>query len=241
MKEHTREEPKILAAAERKMKDAALAEEIADRAARVDRGEETAHPLGHFITISREAGAGAEEIAQRVGADLGWEVLDKNLLEQVAERYGMSRQMLELVDETETNWAYDSLWTWLDPKVIPHEKYFVHLSRVIVAAAKRGGVVLVGRGARFLLPRKEGLAVRIVASEKLRVEALAKRHGITATEARRMMADLDHGRREFVEHFFHHHVDDPHYYDLVINVDRLGPAGAARQIVVAHQNHAETR
>jgi len=233
MKEQTREEPRILAAAERQMQAWALTQEIADKAIRVDVGQQVARPLGSYITISREAGADGGQVAEQVGAELGWEVLDKCLLDRVAERYRLSREMLELVDETETSWAYNVLGQWLDPKIIPHEKYFVHLSRVILAAARRGNVVLVGRGAQFLLSDGEGLAVRIVAAEKYRIEKLMERHGTNAAEARRIMNDVDRGRRDFVRKFFHRDVNDPHLYDLVIAVDRLGPDAAARLITSA--------
>lgn len=238
MKEQTHAEPKILAAAERQMQAHSLAAEIADRLIRVDRGEQLPRQLGDYITISREAGAGAEEIAELVGVQLHWEVLDKNLLDRVADRYKLSRQMLELVDETQSSWAYDVLGTWLDPKIIPHEKYFVHVARTILNAARRGKLVLVGRGGQFLLPRDQGLAVRIIASEGYRVEQIVRRHNLSAAKARALMAELDNGRRQFIEQFFHHDVADPHFYDLVINVDHLGTAGAAAQIVEAYNRRA---
>jgi cytidylate kinase len=236
MKEQTREEPTILAAAERQMQAWSLTQEISERMIRVDCGQPITRPLGHFISMSREAGADGGHIAALVGRELGWEVLDKCLLDRVAERYRLSRQMLEIVDETQSNWAYDLLGQWLDPKIIPHEKYFVLLSRVILATARRGNVVLVGRGATFLLPRDEGLAVRIVASEKYRIEKLMARHEVDAAQARAMMVELDRGRRDFAQKFFHRDIDDPHYYDLVVNADRLGPEGASRQIVTAYRN-----
>lgn len=235
MKDQTREEPKILAAAERRMQAWSLAQEIADRMIRVDKGQQVARPVHEFITISREAGAGAEQIAKLLGGELGWEVLDKELVDRVAERYRLSREMLELVDETESNWAYDTWGPWLDPKIIPHEKYFVHVSRVILAAARRGNVVLVGRGAQFLLPPEQGLRVRVVASEKHRLENLMRRHDMTADMARQLMHDLDRGRADLVEHFFHRDVADPHLYDLVINADHIEPATAVELIVAAYR------
>lgn len=235
MKEQTREQPSILAAAERQMQAWSLTQEISERMIRGDRGHLLPKHFGQFITISREAGAEGEQIARLVGTELGWEVLDKSLVDQVAERYRLSREMLNLVDETEANWVYDLLGQWLDPKVVPHEKYFVFLTRVIIAAARRGNVVVVGRGANFLLPREGGLAVRIVASEKCRIEKLMLRHEIDAAQAHRMMQELDRGRADFAQKFFHRDIADPHLYDLVINVDRLGPEGAARQIATAYR------
>jgi cytidylate kinase len=57
--------------------------------------------------------------------------------------------------------------------------------------------------------------------------------GMSVGDARRYMVDLDKGRREFVERFFHRDIADPHQYDLVINVDRLGNTGAIPEILCA--------
>jgi cytidylate kinase len=154
----------------------------------------------------------------------------------VAERSHLSRSLLELVDETEPSWAYDVLGAWLDPAIVPHERYVVHLCRVILAAARRGNVVLVGRGANLLLPRDRGLAVRIVASEKYRLRRVMERDGFREAQARRYIAETDRARRDFVIRFFHHDISDPHLFDLVIQVDRLGLAAAAEAIIAAYRH-----
>ena len=46
--------------------------------------------------------------------------------------------------------------------------------------------------------------------------------------------EVDRGRREFVARYFHHDIDDPHLYDLVINVERFGPEAVAEKIVEAY-------
>lgn len=233
MKEQTREEPKILAAAERQMQAFVRTAEIEDRAIRAEGPHRLAASLRDFVAISREAGAGGGGIARLVGEKLGWEVLDKNLLDRVARQFRLSHSMLKLVDETRSNWVYDVLGTWMDRKIVPHERYVAYLSRVVLAAARSQNVVLVGRGAQFLLPREKGLAVQIIAPKKYRVEQIVQREGLSATAARRFIEDIDRGRREFVRRFFHHDIDDPHLYDLVINVEHIGPVGAANQIISA--------
>jgi cytidylate kinase len=233
MKEQTREEPMIIAAAERQMQAWVLTAEIQGRAIRAEGPHRLSERLGRYVSISREAGAGGSQIAQLVGQQLGWEVLDKNLLDQVAERFRCSRSMLKLVDETESSWVYDVLGTWMDRQVVTHDKYVAHLGRVILAAARRGNVVLVGRGARFLLPREKGLAVRLIASKKYRVEQIVQREGLNQADAGRWVEVTDRGRREFVLRYFHQDIADPHLYDLVINVERLGPAATVQQIVTA--------
>ena len=233
MKDQTREEPKILAAAERQMQAWVLTQEIEDRAIRSQRHGRPAEGVGLYVALSRETGAGGGQVAQLVGQELGWEVLDQNILDRVAERFRLSRSMLELVDETESNWVYDVLGTWMDRRVIPHDKYVSYLGRVVLAAAERGNVVAVGRGAQFILSREKGLTVRIIAPKKYRIEQIMQREGLNNEDARRFVERTDHGRREFVRRFFHRDVDDPHLYDLVINVERVAPVGAAEQILAA--------
>jgi cytidylate kinase len=233
MKEHTREEPHIISAAERQMRAWSLVQETVSGASPSHRVDAPHARLGNFITISREAGAGGSRIAEIAGQRLGWDVLDRNLVACVAERYHLSQPMLELVDETGSNWAYDIFGPWLDRKIIPHEKYVVHLARIVIAAARRGNVVIVGRGGAFLLPPGRGLAVRIIATEKYRVRRIMEKYAMAETQARQYIATVDRGRREFVSRFFHRDVADPHLYDLVINVDFLGPEAAAEEIVAA--------
>jgi hypothetical protein len=231
MKTLTHEEPRIVAAAERQMQTWVKTQESEDREILLQRrrlATEHAH-----VAISRQAGAGGSQIAFVVGQRLGWPVLDKNLLDQVAQRFHESRTMLDLVDETPSNWVIDVLGTWMDHKIVTHEKYVAHMGRIVLSAAQRGHMVLVGRGGQFLLPRDKTLAVRIVASEKYRIEQIMRTRGVQLGEARRIMLETDQGRRDFVQRFFHHDASDPQLYDFVLNVERLGPAAVVDQIVAA--------
>lgn len=233
MKDLTRGEPRIAAAAEKQMQAWAFAQEIAERSLRIDQEHPATAKLGDYIAISREAGANAEEVAEIVGDRLGWEVLDKGLVERIAQRYRLDADMLALVDETESNWAHDILGAWLDSRVVPHEKYVVLLGRLVTAAARRGNVVFVGRGAQFFLPAEQGLSVRIVAPQRYRVDHIMRLSGLDAAKARQLADAIDRGRAEFVQKFFHRDVADPHFYHMVLNVERLGTESTAEQIIAA--------
>jgi hypothetical protein len=233
MKEQTHEDPKIVAAAERQMQAWSMTASRQDNVVQMREFRQLAGSLHSFLAISREAGAGGETVGHLVGQRLGWEVLGKELLDRIASRFRSNRMMLDLVDETPSNWVYDVLGTWMDSKVIPHETYVVQLSRVVVAAAKKANVVFVGRGAQFLLPRDKGFAVRLVASPQFRIENLMRLKSLTAGEAQRYLNEADKGRREFGRRFFHHDITDPHLYDLVLNTERFGIEGTAEIILAA--------
>ncbi len=234
MQPPVRQEPRIVAFVERQMRTWAMGQEMAEcvEGRRFDRPH---HKLGDYITLSREAGAGGSQIAEYIGQRLGWEVLDKALVGQVAQRLRTSPTLVEVVDETGPDWARDILLPWLDRSVISHAKYVVFLCRVVVAAARRGNVVIVGRGANFLLPRDQGLAVRVVASEKYRICNVMATRGLSESQARQYIAEVERGRREFVQRFFRRDITDPHEYDVVLSVDRLGPQGAAEEIIALFQ------
>jgi cytidylate kinase len=233
MPERSREEPRIVAAAERQMKQWNMGQSMAEAESARKRIDSAHRRVGQFIAISREVGAGGAEIARRLGELLGWEVLDKNVLERIAERFHLSRPMLDLVDETSSNWAYDIFGSWMDRHIIPHEKYVVHLTQVLLAAARRGNVVFVGRGAPVLLQREGGLTVRLIAAPKFRVARIMQLFGLSECDAKRYMTRLERVRQRFVAEYFHHDIDDPHLYDLTISVDRVGIENAARLIVEA--------
>ena len=227
------QDPRIAAAAERQMQTWARLQEIA---ARADKATEAQSRLGSavcYLTLSREAGAEGATIAQLVGERLRWEVYDKNVLDQVAHRYKESRLMLDLVDETPSDWIYDVLGTWMDHHVIGHDKCVTQVNRMIQILARPGGAVFVGRGAQFLLPKEKTFAVRVVAPTDYRAERIVQRNNVTLDEALREIRRVDRGRREYVQRHFQKNIEDPHLYDMVLNVEQLGVMGAAEQIVFA--------
>jgi cytidylate kinase len=233
MGSHLHEDPRIAAAVERQAQSWAFLREIEDRAGRQWRVDPAGRGAVRYVTISREAGAGGAEIARRLGERLGWKVYDKNLLDQVAERFHESRLMLDLVDETPGNWAYDVLGAWMDRSVITHQRYMAHVTRVIRSLSRGASGIFVGRGAQFLLPREAVMAVRIVAPERWRLGQIMKMKNLSDVRARQFLRETDEGRREFIERFFRRDIHDPHLYDLLVNVEHLGLDGAVELIVLA--------
>lgn len=188
---------------------------------------------GHHIAISREAGTGAEQIARAVGDELGWRMLDRELLGLVAKAASCSASDVELIDETSMRWVAEVFNHWIEHPPVSHEKYFACLSAVLRAAVRQENVVIVGRGAGFVLPRDKALAVRLIAPKPFRVEQVERQQGVTARQARDWVEQTDRERREFIWQHFRHDVNHMHLYDLVLNVEKLGIEGAARQIAAA--------
>ena len=192
------------------------------------------HYLRPYIALSREAGAGGGEIARLVAERLGWEVLDSELLELMAERYHLPRHMLDVVDETRANWFHEMFAKWVDQHAVTQAEYVVHLGKIVLLAAQHGKVVFVGRGTQFLLPADAGIAVRIVAPRDQRVRRLAEERAVSPAEAERLIDEIDAGRVDFARRTFGKDPRDPHLYDLVVNLARVSRRDAADLIADLH-------
>jgi cytidylate kinase len=140
--------------------------------------------VGPCLFVSRETGAGGGEIARRAAECLNWHLLDKEVLDQLSSQYGTSRVMLDVVDEKKVDWLADILNGWIEGNGFSQLTYVHRLHRLFVAAAKGGNVVIVGRGARFMLPKGTGFSVRIIAPLQERINRVVARRGTTPREAR---------------------------------------------------------
>lgn len=186
--------------------------------------------LGPYVTVSREAESGGAEVARRVGEQLGWRVLGRELVEDLAHQLELEPRLLELMDETHIDWFSETLLNLFNSRLVLQGSYVSMLSRSIVLAACDGPVVIVGRAANLVLPPEFGLRVRIVAPRGLRVVALADREGLDLRAAGDRLDEVDASRADFVRRHYHTKAADPHQYDLVIDTARLGIDAAAELI-----------
>jgi len=183
--------------------------------------------LGPYLTVSREAESGGAEVARRVGELLGWRVLGRELVQDLAHQLELEPRLLELMDETRIGWFSETLLNLFNSRLVLQGSYVSMLSRSIALAACDGPVVIVGRAANLVLPPEFGVRVRIVAPRGLRAAALADREGLDLRGAGDRLDKVDANRANFVRRHFHTDVANPHNYDLVIDTGRLGMGAAA--------------
>lgn len=186
------------------------------------------HP---YVAISRESGVDGGEIAKLVAAKCNWKVLDRELLDFMAEQYHWSRIALELVDERTASWFHEMFGNWLDQQSVSQAEYVSRLGRILLMAAQHESTVFVGRGAQFILPRDVGLSVRIIAPKQLRIKRIIERLECSPGAAEKFIDETDKGRADFVWRYFRHDVADPHLYDLVISLQHTSRDAAADLIL----------
>jgi cytidylate kinase len=173
-----------------------------------------------FITISREVGAGGAAVAQRLGDQLGWPVFDKEILRHMAKDDQVRTRLYEKMDERDANWL-ESVLRWLLEGEFRKEDYFHRLSETVLALARQGPGIFLGRAADRVLPQDRGLRVRLVAPEEQRVAEFAQRNQCDEDAARDRISDLERERTEFTRRHFDQADDAPLRFDVVLNRGRF--------------------
>jgi cytidylate kinase len=149
----------------------------------------------------------------------------------MVEHYHWSRVALDFVDERTVSWFHEVFGKWLDQQLVSQAEFVHRLGKTVVLAAQHESLVFVGRGAQFILPRNRGLAVRIVAPTKQRIECIKERRHCSRHDAEKFITETDKGRADFVQRYFHRDVADPHLYDFVINLENVSRDAAVNLIV----------
>jgi len=203
------------------------------------------------VTISRQYASGGGPIAQRVADELGIDLLDRALIQEVAQRLGLPEALVSERDE-----RGDSLITQLVnalrlsyPDIsaptdmfdvssaypdLSDRAYVQTIEQVIQEASKSDNIVVVGRGSHYVLrnhPR--ALHVYVYAPFDLRVQRVMVEQGVNRADAERLTRDFDHARARFARHFYHADWQSPKDYHLMINAGEIGEATACDLIVRA--------
>src|ERR1035437_3517507 len=200
-----------------------------------------------IVTISRQYGAGGSSVAALFAADLGAEVVDKKLIEEVASRLSMRPSDVEaeaerprgLLDRLVRSFstlepALGAGWMppYADPLFDPRKEIINLTEQIIREVAGSGNVVIVGRGAGFVLRDHPGVfRVFLRAPDTVRAQRLMERLGLPEPETRRKMHETDSNRAAYIRQLYGRDWCDPDEYDIVINTGRISYAAAAEMIL----------
>lgn len=174
-----------------------------------------------YITVSREPGSGGTPIAKLVAEKLGFTLVDKQIVEEIAKSTKKRKEVIMAVDEKKRSAIDDIVHALLNEDYIDDLKYVSELVRLMLIYAHQGHCVLLGRGSNFITPFAHGLHVRITAPYQVRVQRAIDYEGYTRQQARKVIADVEKERKEFVTQYFNKNVTKDNAYDLTINTTSL--------------------
>jgi cytidylate kinase len=188
-------------------------------------------PASLTVAVSREAGSRGSSIAARAGARLGWQVYTQEVLEYMAHAGTVRPGAAEELSPEARHWV-DARLTHLLEKKHLHPS-LTELARTVLTLGVQGEVLLIGRGAGFILPHESTLHVRVIAPRDDRVAYLSQWLRLPMEEAAAQVDLRDAKRREFIATHFDREAEVMYQYDLLLNAGLLGEELCADLIVQA--------
>lgn len=163
------------------------------------------------LTISRELGSGGREIALAVAKSLGFEVVDKERLLADVRAHGRQwEQWSKDLDE-----HAPSIWERHDWSF---QGFVALVQSILFKHALRDRVVLLGRGANFLMKGiPHALRVRITAPLESRISRIMVRESVNENTALWLIEKSDRERSGFIHSIYGKDWNDPLEYDQVFD------------------------
>ena len=201
-----------------------------------------------IITISRQSGCEANEVARILCQKLNYQLLNKELMMDLAKEL---RQEPSQAEETPTS-SKAAAWLErvLNPFYNPNDLLYVaqkeisfasgqpltirQVRELIQAAYARGNIVIVGRGSQVILASKpDVLHVRLIGSPEKRIQMWQKRESLSYDEAKKRMEKRDRAHVDFVKNYFDADITRQEWYDLIISIDHFTKDAIAELILQA--------
>ncbi|MCL5006290.1 MAG: cytidylate kinase-like family protein [Acidobacteria bacterium] len=182
----------------------------------------------NVITVSREYGSGGGIIAEMLAKNLGWKLVDKSLVDEVARRAQIAPEVAARFDSCVDPWfhrlvkalwrgGYEGVATAINTDIIDSETVAGFGGEVIREAASLGQCVIVGRGSQCLL-RKRGdtFHVSIFGPRHAKIQRLRERLA-PGTDVERVMDQMDRQRAAYINRLFGEDWRDRRLYHIVIS------------------------
>jgi len=190
---------------------------------------------GPCLLVSRECASGGTSLACLIGERVGWHVFDREIVDEVAHSAHVRRQLIASVDERVRHGWSEFCRKLAEGEGVGRETYLHHLREVILSLGHHGEVIILGRGAKYILPAECAVSVRLRAPLEVRVRRFAERERISIERARRQVEQTDAERADFIREAFGRDVDSAEDYDLVLNMGELAVEAAADAVLAKLQ------
>ena len=178
-----------------------------------------------IITISREFGSGGRFIGEEVAKKLGIAYYDKNIINEIAEKSGLSPEyVLENAELSPKKglFAYAFAGRDMTGKSVEDMVYEAQ-RKVILALAEKEPCVIIGRNADYILKdRDDVMNVFIHGDMPEKTQRIMRLHNVEAQEAAKMMADTDKRRMTNYNFYTERKWGYAGNYTLCLNSSQLG-------------------
>ena len=160
--------------------------------------------MNRVITISRQFGSGGRTIGRQVAEKLGIPCYDQELIEQLAEKSGFTKEYIKEHSEyTERGgWLANALSGRAAGGMTNQDHIWVAQRELILELAAKGPCVMVGRCADYILQgQADCLNVFIHASMENRAERIVTMYGERDDAPEKRLRDKDKRRKAYYQFY----------------------------------------
>lgn len=200
-------------------------------------GKPSRPPL--IVTVSRDYGAGGDEIAHQLAEKLSVPLYDREILELAARKAKVDPLHLAEIGDCRSSSVSNFIFSLLTGSAGNLEIYRRALFESVLELAQRD-CVLVGRGAHLILSGKRTFRLRIVGSRLICAKRVAQENGLPLEAAERKVYEINNKRHKSIENLFkdsyeHCSLNYAKNFDLILNTDRIAAEKAVPIILLALQ------
>ena len=178
-----------------------------------------------IITISREFGSGGRFIGEEVAKKLGIAYYDKNVINEIAEKSGLSPEYIQENAELSPKrglFAYALAGRDITGKSVEDMVYEAQ-RQVILELADKEPCVIIGRNADYILKdRDDVLNVFIHGDAPEKTQRIRQIYHVSEKDAAKMMADTDKRRMANYNFYTNQKWGKASNYTLCLNSSQLG-------------------
>ena len=178
-----------------------------------------------IITISREFGSGGRFIGEEVAKKLGIGYYDKKIINQIAEKSGLSPDYIQESAELSPKkglFAYAFAGRDITGKSVEDMVYEAQ-RKVILELVDKESCVIVGRNADFILKdRDDVLNVFIHGNMPEKIQRISRLYNVSDQEAAKLIADTDKRRMTNYNFYTEQKWGKASNYTLCLNSSQLG-------------------
>ena len=181
-----------------------------------------------IISIGREYGSGGHEIAEKLSNHYGIQLLDHNLLDEIAAKKNLKMDHLKELDEKHKNPL--SSRTVRGYSSSPEENLLYLQFDYLRDKADAGeSFVIVGRCSETILKQYEHMiSIFILADRDKRIERIMRLYHLTENQAVKKIREKDTSRKRYHNSFCVGRWGDCKNYDISPNSSNLGIDGTVR-------------
>lgn len=175
-----------------------------------------------IISVGREFGSGGHEIAQKLADHYHLPLYDHNLLDEMAEKHGMDKELLKELDEKKRNKFLSRTVRGMSNSP-EHNVAQLQFDFIKQKAEEGKSFVIVGRCSETVLREHPAMiSFFILGDMDEKIKRIMRLHQMSKSQAEELIQEKDRKRKKYHNSHCEGKWGDSRNYEMSINSSKLG-------------------